>query len=410
MLRQIQAVLQRLGKEYTERDIAACDYYVGSEIIRRRSGQLFGARQDENIPWIMVTFDAQFVHDYKLIKKLLEAGMNVARINCAHDNEKIWAQMIELLRHASEKTGIPCKVYMDIGGPKMRTRFLAKKKKKGEKKIAVGDTFDLAEKDADYDRKAFVIGCDEPDVIRQIRPGERIIFDDGMIESQVLSSRDGIAKVEITRVSKSTALLKAKKGINFPDSQIILPALTKQDLEHIPFIAANADLLGYSFVRSGENIAQLQKVLSQYERKPYLIIKIETPNAVRNLPRLLLQGMHDEFFGVMIARGDLAVEIGFERLSEIQEEILWICEAAHVPAIWATQVLETLNKSGLATRAEVTDAANAVKAECVMINKGEYVVDVIKALQDILRRSSTHRTKKRYTFRPMNIARRFFEK
>jgi pyruvate kinase len=118
--------------------------------------------------------------------------------------------------------------------------------------------------------------------------------------------------------------------------------------------------------------------------------------------------MHDEIFGVMIARGDLAVEIGFERLSEIQEEILWISEAAHVPVIWATQVLETLNKSGLATRAEVTDASFASRAECVMLNKGTYVLDVLKSLKDILKRSAGHHSKKRYTFRPMQIARNFF--
>jgi pyruvate kinase len=112
----------------------------------------------------------------------------------------------------------------------------------------------------------------------------------------------------------------------------------------------------------------------------------------------------------MIARGDLAVETGFERMSEIQEEILWFCEAAHVPVVWATQVLETLNKSGVATRAEVTDASNAAMAECVMINKGDYVIDVIKTLRDILHRSGAHHAKKRYTFPPMQTAINYFEK
>src|SRR5690606_18214505 len=130
---------------------------------------------------------------------------------------------------------------------------------------------------------------------------------------------------------------------------------------------------------------------------------------VRNLPSLLIQGMRNHVFGVMIARGDLAVEIGFERMSEIQEEILWICEAAHVPVIWATQVLESLNKSGLATRAEVTDASYSGRAECVMLNKGDYVLDVVESLKDILHRSKGHHAKKRYTFRPMQIARAFFE-
>jgi pyruvate kinase len=109
----------------------------------------------------------------------------------------------------------------------------------------------------------------------------------------------------------------------------------------------------------------------------------------------------------MIARGDLAVEIGFERISEVQEELLWISEAAHVPVIWATQVLENLNKSGMATRSEVTDAAHASRADCVMINKGNYLMLTLETLRDILLRSGGHHVKKRYTFRPLSIAMRF---
>jgi len=340
------------------------------------------------------------------VKKLLEAGMNIARINCAHDNEETWGNMINLLKHACEKTGLPCKVYMDIGGPKMRTRLLGKGKRKGEICLAVGDKIRLAERDAKFRKKDIVIGCDEPNVIRQLTPGERVLFDDGKVESQVMSNRNGVAKIEITRVSSKK--LKAKKGINFPDSQIDLPPLTKQDRKHIPFIAANADLLGYSFARSPQGFQELQDLLEAFERKPSIILKIETRQAVKNFPALLIQGMRHNLFGVMIARGDLAVEIGFERMSEIQEEIIWISEAAHVPVIWATQVLETLNKSGLATRAEVTDASYAAMAECVMINKGDYVIEVLKTLKDILQRSGVHHAKKRYMFRPMQIAKNYF--
>jgi pyruvate kinase len=117
--------------------------------------------------------------------------------------------------------------------------------------------------------------------------------------------------------------------------------------------------------------------------------------------------MQQKAFGVMIARGDLAVEIGFERMGEIQEEILWICEAAHVPVVWATQVLETLNKSGMATRSEITDASHAAMAECVMINKGDHTIEVIETLRDILHRTGGHHIKKRFIFRSLSIAQRF---
>jgi pyruvate kinase len=112
--------------------------------------------------------------------------------------------------------------------------------------------------------------------------------------------------------------------------------------------------------------------------------------------------------GVMIARGDLAVEGGFGRLSEAQEQILWVCEAAHVPAIWATQVLEGLAKDGMPTRAEVTDAAMGQRAECIMLNKGPHIVQATKSLDEILRRMQDHQTKKRSLLRRLRLAENFF--
>ena len=162
------------------------------------------------------------------------------------------------------------------------------------------------------------------------------------------------------------------------------------------------------FISNLYTIRLLSNLLKKISSKPpNIIIKIETSEAVKNLPALLLCGMQEKAFGVMIARGDLAVEIGFERMGEIQEEILWICEAAHVPVVWATQVLETLNKSGMATRSEITDATHAAMAECVMINKGDHTIEVIETLRDILQRTGRHHIKKRFTFRPLSIAQSF---
>jgi pyruvate kinase len=175
-------------------------------------------------------------------------------------------------------------------------------------------------------------------------------------------------------------------------------------------VCANADLVGFSFVRNPHDMEELRSLLLEIsEETPAIILKIETPDAVKNLPMLLMDGMKMKGFGVMIARGDLAVEIGFERLGEIQEEILWICEAAHVPVIWATQVLESLNKSGMVSRSEITDASHAAHADCVMLNKGDHTIEVLETLKDVLRRSATHRKKKRFMFRKLRIAERFFE-
>jgi pyruvate kinase len=132
---------------------------------------------------------------------------------------------------------------------------------------------------------------------------------------------------------------------------------------------------------------------------------VTTPLAAFDeLPALLLAAMRGERFGVMIARGDLAVECGFERMAEVQEEILWICEAAHTPVIWATQVLESLAKTGLPSRAEVTAAAMSERAECVMLNKGPFVLEAVATLDNILRRMEAHQSKRRAMLRPLHVA------
>jgi pyruvate kinase len=128
-------------------------------------------------------------------------------------------------------------------------------------------------------------------------------------------------------------------------------------------------------------------------------LKIENVAAFEHLPELLLTAMRSSRVGVMIARGDLAVEVGFERLAEVQEEIMWACEAAHVPVIWATQVLDTLARTGQPSRAEVTDAAMGERAECVMLNKGPHIAEAISALDSILSRVQDHQDKKRSLLR-----------
>lgn len=408
--RQLQAILQRLGKNYSPGALNPCTHKFSLKQIIHHCEILFGKKDNQDIPFIMVTFDASFANNYLFIKKLLQYGMNVARINCAHDDETVWARIIHHIKRASQITGKPCKIYMDLAGPKIRTQLFSKGRAEGKAKIKPGQRIWLAEKNSGFKSDETVVGTTESGILSALKKGEQVLIDDGLIRGIVEKMKEGRALVRITRISKKKHTLKAGKGINFPDSTLLIPSLTAFDKSCIPFICKNADLIGYSFVRNPSDLAELQKVLYTYASKsPYIILKIETPEAVKNLPALLIQGMQQKTFGVMIARGDLAVEIGFERMSEIQEEILWICEAAHVPVIWATQVLENLNKSGVATRAEVTDAAHAALAECVMINKGNHTLEVIKTLKEILLRIGGHHIKKRFTFRPLGIAKRFID-
>jgi pyruvate kinase len=239
------------------------------------------------------------------------------------------------------------------------------------------------------------IPCTLPEVVDDLRPGERIWFDDGRIGGLVRSVGDGEATLEITQATADGSRLRANKGINVPDSELRVASLTPKDLEDLEVVAAQADVVAMSFVRRPADVEALAAHLARLGRPALgILLKIETRQAFDNLPALVLAAMRRAAAGVMIARGDLAVECGFERLAEVQEEILWVCEAAHMPVVWATQVLETLAKTGLPSRAEITDAAMGERAECVMLNKGPHLCDAVGALDDILQRMQDHQVKK----------------
>jgi pyruvate kinase len=159
-----------------------------------------------------------------------------------------------------------------------------------------------------------------------------------------------------------------------------------------------------SFVRHERDIVQLQSRLRELDGGHLgIVLKIETRQGFERLPNLMLAAMRQQPVGIMIARGDLAVECGYERMAEVQEEVLWICEAAHLPVVWATQVLESLAKKGQVSRAEITDAAMGERAECVMLNKGPHIVAAVSALDDILRRMQDHQSKKSSRLRPLHL-------
>ena len=206
--------------------------------------------------------------------------------------------------------------------------------------------------------------------------------------------RDG----EIIAAAQEERFTRKKHDSRFPSHAVeFCLAQGGVRLSDLDFVARHADMIGFSFVQSADDIALMQNELAK--RRPDwqrlgIVAKVETAQAVKNLPEIIVRAAGRQPFGVMIARGHLAVAFGFERLAEMQEEILWLCEAAHVPVIWATQVLEEMVKSGLPTRGEMTDAAMAARAECVMLNKGPNVGDAITALRGLLHRMMEHQSKK----------------
>ncbi|KAA5539332.1 pyruvate kinase [Roseiconus nitratireducens] len=510
-------------------------FSAGRELLRVNTERLFGGNADRE-PAIMVTMPPEAAVDRTLVRELLEAGMTVMRINCAHDEPSTWSAMIANLRSAEASVGRRCRVAMDLGGPKIRTgpivegpRVLKWKPQRsdfgivvqparlwmtpnaaaqpqpdcdvvvpvtgewwkaaqpgdrlrftdaaGRKRTlsvlhvdengmlaearktayvtdqtrveiqssAVGDdgtaTVDgtlgplpprstrlvlhvddvllitepaLAGRPASRDRdgrlsEPATIGCTLPEVFASVRAGHRVLLDDGKIAGVVEQANDRQLRVKITRAREKGQRLGEDKGINFPDTDLQLPALTETDLNDLSFIAEHADLVNFSFVRGPDDVRQLRRHLERLGRIDLgIILKIENRQAFETLPRLLLEVMHSDQAGVMIARGDLAVECGWERLVEVQEEILWMSEAAHLPVVWATQVLEGSAKEGLPSRAELTDAGVAARAECVMLNKGPHIVDTVRRLHDILERMQQHQEKKRPTFRRLHIADRLF--
>jgi len=248
------------------------------------------------------------------------------------------------------------------------------------------------------------IGCTLPEVFNSVKTGHSIWFDDGKIGGIVKKCLPDSLVITITHARDKGERLYSEKGINLPDTVVKTQALSTKDLEDLSFAMDHADLVGMSFVQNISDIRALHKHLAaRPDRDIGVLLKIETKRGFQLLPDLLLTAMRKEKVGVMIARGDLAVECGWERLAEVQEEILWICEAAHVPVVWATQVLESLAKDGRPSRAEITDAAMGQRAECVMLNKGPHILDAMRILDNILRRMQEHQRKKRTLLRRLSF-------
>jgi pyruvate kinase len=239
------------------------------------------------------------------------------------------------------------------------------------------------------------ISCKQPEVFEYVSAGQRIALNDGKITGLISSINDDQLEMTVTKAKPTGSRLRGDRGINFPDSDIRLPGLTSADKENLKFIVDHADAVSLSFVKRTEDIEALQdELVAMGAHDLGLIIKIETKKGFRNLPQLLLTAMRSYPVGLMIARGDLAVEAGWARLAEIQEEILWLCEAARIPVIWATQVLESTAKRGQPSRAEISDAALSQRADCVMLNKGPHILGAIRMLDSILRRMQGHQYKK----------------
>ncbi len=386
-----QADLEKLPKPPSTRT-----FFRGERLLDRQTQELLGKSSSERRVRIMVTLPSDAAENYEFFVKILQGGVNCVRINCAHDSPKEWEAMIDNLRWAESETGKSCKLLMDLGGIQPRTADVITPE--NENRLHLGDRLFMSKnKPQPNGEFPFQTRCTIPEILDQVREGHTVWIDDGELGSRVKSvQEDGVILEVIQARPKKGEKLKNDKGMNFPDTEVYFDSLTEKDLQDLDFIADHTDIIGYSFVQEASDIKRLQQELEA--RNPGheigLIAKIETQVAIKNLPELIVQAAGHQPFGVMIARGDLAVQIGYQRLAEMQEEIMWMCEAAHIPVIWATQVLEHLAKTGIPLRSEVTDAAMAQRSECVMLNKGPFIEEAVTILDDVLTRMQAHQMKK----------------
>lgn len=448
---------------------------------------LLGKLREGRSTHIMVTVGEEATLGETFITDILKAGTSIIRINCAHGDPSIWGEIIKRVRRTSQMLEMPCRVHMDLAGPKLRTGTLKPGPcvmKVSPKKDAYGNIVSpaavwlcltgteppahispdatISVQDQDFlaglqigdsiklfdarGRKrrlkiskefpvfsstGFVVECfdtayiesgtelsakgkkgrrlvgrvvdvppkesfvrlkvgdllvitregslDEPSVtvpgahrltcpsgylFDSVKPGETIGFDDGKVWGVIKGSSPSEVIVSITHAGPKGTKLGSEKSINIPQSDIRFKGLTSKDIKDLEYVASHADMVGISFIRDVHDITVLRQELKKRKLDDLgIVLKIETESGFKNLSLILLEAMKcSNPLGVMIARGDLAVECGWERLANIQEEIIAICKAARVPVIMATQVLESLVKSGVPTRAEITDAANAKRS------------------------------------------------
>ncbi len=314
----------------------------------------------------------------EVLRKMIEAGVDVFRINFSHANYEDVTDRIKMIRELNEELGSNTSILADLQGPKLRVGVMA-----GEVVVAPGDeiTFVTGKPFEGNSERVYMNYKTFP---QDVKPGERILLDDGKLMFEVIST-DGKAEVK-TKVIQGGPL-KSNKGVNLPNTNISLPALTEKDIKDAEFaVSQNVDWIALSFVRFSQDLIDLQNIISQHsEHKIPIIAKIEKPEAVENIDKIVAY-----CDGLMVARGDLGVEVPAQEVPLIQKQLVLTAKKARIPVIIATQMMETMITSLTPTRAEVNDVANSVMdgADAVMLSGetsvGNYPVEVIEKMASIL--------------------------
>ena len=320
--------------------------------------------------------------DKNILRQMFEEGVNVCRLNFSHGSHGVHAETIKLIRELNEETGYNVAILGDLQGPKIRTGIITDNGVEliegSEIKIVTEDLLGTASK--------FSINYSQ--LPKDVKAGERILLDDGKLSLEIIES-NGVDTITAKVIFGGK--LSSHKGVNLPNTKISMPCLTEKDLVDLDFaLSKQIDWIGLSFVRSSEDIIQLKGIINENQAKAKVIAKIEKPEALEDIDEII-----NECDGIMVARGDLGVEVPFQNVPLIQKMLINKCILKAKPVIVATQMMESMITASSPTRAEVNDVANAVLdgADAVMLSGetsvGKYPVEVIKAMANIVKEMET---------------------
>ncbi|MEW9033825.1 MAG: pyruvate kinase, partial [Planifilum fimeticola] len=319
--------------------------------------------------------------ELSVLKRLMEAGMNVARLNFSHGSHEEHARRIERIRRAAEETGKTVAILLDTKGPEIRTGDL----RDGEVELKEGETFILTAEPVEGD--ASRVSVSYAGLPEDVHPGSTILIDDGLIKLTVVEVR---GKEIVCRVVNS-GLLKNRKGVNVPGVRIQLPGITSKDAEDILFgLERGIDFIAASFVRKKEDVLEIRKLLEDRGADIPIIAKIENQEGLDNLDSIL-----EVADGLMVARGDLGVEIPAEEVPLVQKRMIRKCNLLGKPVITATQMLDSMQRNPRPTRAEASDVANAILdgTDAIMLSgetaAGKYPVEAVETMARIASRAES---------------------
>jgi pyruvate kinase len=315
--------------------------------------------------------------DKEVLRQMFYAGLNVCRLNFSHGSHEDHAAVVKTIRELNEETGLNVAILADLQGPKIRTNEM----ENNGVELINGSIVTIGTEKVMGTADRFSINYAK--LPQDVQAGERILLDDGKLALEVVST-DG--KSEFTAKVIHGGILSSKKGVNFPNTRISMPSLTEKDLIDLDFaLEQNVDWIGLSFVRSGRDIIELKHIIANKKCKAKVIAKIEKPEAIDDIDAII-----KESDGLMVARGDLGVEIPYQNVPIIQKMLINKCIIHAKPIIVATQMMESMITNITPTRAEVNDVANAVLdgADAVMLSGetsvGKFPIDVIKTMTNIV--------------------------